>query len=847
MNKLFQQRIARMLIVFMITVMLPVRVFAAGEDGIVTTAQEVSENINIESEELEAKIVGEVKEKREKNVKYFFKDNGTYEAAIYNTPVHYLENGVWKDIDNSLVEEKDEENSNVLGNKENDYKVKIGKNSNAKKLVTIAKDNYELSWNIENPKESPARVQALEEEKLNEDTEKEVVEDLENNKALKKKSQAEKEKIKNNAIENEKKKIVKNTSSSVKFTEILEGVDLSYDILSDNVKENIIINKPIENPTFKFNLYIKNLIPKLQKDKTIIFYDEKDSNKAVFMMNAPFMVDAKGEHSENIEITLEQSKKDYNLTIIPNKEWINSPDREFPVVLDPPVRTDLGITSIQDSFVGYNVAGNNYSNAISLGVGNGSGSGTTRSFLKFQLPADLNKPGSVVVNAKLNLALYKTNLESRQINVHKVLGDWQSSTITWSNKPDYYANVEDYENVKGELGTWFDWDITSIVREWLKSGKNYGVMLKYDNESTGYNEFFSSDYGDEIGRPQIIIQYVNNSGLESYWTYQSQSAGRAGTGYINSANGNLVFVHNDLSMSGNKMPVTINHVYNSNDRASSIGYGNGWRLNLNQRVTPKTFFNETWYEYIDEDGTLHYFSPSSESGVYKDESGIDLTLKKNADESFTIEDKENNKLIFNYGGYLIKIQDSNGNTQLLSYDGTVLKTIKDGAGRPTEFISSTAGYLLEIIDPSKRKTIFGYTGTKLTKIIYPDKREVSYNYDSNNNLTDAINIDQYKINYGYSPNAPYLVNKVQEFGTNNSSGSNLNLVYGNNSTIFTQIVNEDPGIRRNIYQFNDYGNTISIKDNEDATGVSYNFGRNLGTDKNKLTLESKLQKTIINY
>lgn len=78
MNKLFQQRIARMLIVFMITVMLPVRVFAAGEDGIVTTAQEISENINIESEELEAKIVGEVKEKREKNVKYFFKDNGTY-------------------------------------------------------------------------------------------------------------------------------------------------------------------------------------------------------------------------------------------------------------------------------------------------------------------------------------------------------------------------------------------------------------------------------------------------------------------------------------------------------------------------------------------------------------------------------------------------------------------------------------------------------------------------------------------------------------------------------------------------------------------------------------------------
>ncbi|MBE6067564.1 MAG: DNRLRE domain-containing protein, partial [Clostridium lundense] len=847
MNKLFQQRIARMLIVFMITVMLPVRVFAAGEDGIVTTAQEVSENINIESEELEAKIVGEVKEKREKNIKYFFKDNGTYEAAIYNTPVHYLENGVWKDIDNSLVEEKDEENSNVLGNKENVYKVKIAKNSNAKKLVTIAKDSYELSWNIENPKESPVVVQALEEEKLNEDTEKETLYDLETNKIYKKKSETEKEKIKKNAIENEKKKIVKNTSSSVKFTEIFEGVDISYDILSDNVKENIIINKPIANSTFKFNLYIKNLVPKLQKDKTIVFYDKNDTSKAVFMMKAPFMVDAKNQHSENVEISLQENETGYALLLTPDKEWLNDSSRAFPVVLDPPVKTNLGVNSIEDSFVASNLPAENKYNSILLGVGNGSASGVTRSYLKFELPQDLKKPGSVVVNAKLNLALLTDNLQARYIDVHKVLTSWDSRTITWNNKPDYYRSVEDYEVVKGTSGTWFDWDITGIVRDYYKTGVNNGVMLKAEDETTGYNEFLSSDCSDAYAqaRPQIIIQYVSNSGLEDYWTYHSQSAGRAGTGYINDASGNVVFVHNDLSMNGNRMPVTINHVYNSNDRASSMGYGNGWRLNLNQRVTPKNFLNETAYEYLDEDGTKHYFFYNSTDAAYKDESGIDLTLRKNADGGFTIEDKDKNQLIFNAGGYLLKIQDKNGNRQLLSYNGTTLKSITDGAGRPTTFNILDNGYLVGIIDPSGRETKFAYNGINLWKITYPDGKVTTYDYDSNNNLKSITNIDGYKISYDYYPTSPYAVSKAQELGTDGAPGASLNLAYGTNTTIFTQIINANSGIRRNIYQFNDYGNTISIKENDDATALSYKFNKDL--NRNKLALESKLQKTIINY
>jgi hypothetical protein len=97
-----------------------------------------------------AKIVGEITEKREKNVKYLFKDDQTFEADVYNTAVHYQDsNGQWKDIDNTLVDAKDENGNDVLKNKENDFGVEISKNANSGKLVSLKKDGYELSWNIE--------------------------------------------------------------------------------------------------------------------------------------------------------------------------------------------------------------------------------------------------------------------------------------------------------------------------------------------------------------------------------------------------------------------------------------------------------------------------------------------------------------------------------------------------------------------------------------------------------------------------------------------------------------------------------------------------------------------------
>ncbi|MDW8799530.1 DNRLRE domain-containing protein, partial [Clostridium sp. A1-XYC3] len=527
------------------------------------------------------RIIGEVKEKRQKNVKHFLKEDLTFEAAIYNEDVHYYSDGQWKDIDNSIIDGKDEENNDVFENKENDIKIKIAKKVKNKKLVTIKKDKYEISWGIDKASNSDAKVKGKEKSRSKREHQSR---NKSSDKKVKYRQQQDEGKI--IEAENLNKKTLKNISSTVEFPNVYPNIDLQYTIISNNLKESIIIKSKVDNPVFTFNLNVKNLVPKLQQDYTIIFYDDKDTSKAVFKFDPPFMYDGNGETSKDIKITLVEDKKGYNLSWTPNNDWLKDANRKYPVTIDPTISTPQEAKSIFDSYISSNYPNSNYGKSVALRVGKFNDFGVTRSFISFTLPTDKLTSGDLVVGAYLNLNLAILNYDKRQVNVYKVMAPWDPASINWSNAPAVNdKRIEDYQLVNDTAGKWVAWDITRVVKEWLRDGANYGLMLRNSDENASYNQFFSSDVSDydeygnnlAIARPVIAIQYVNNSGLENYWTYHSQDVGRAGTGYVNDFNGNLVFIHNDVSMSGSKMPITLNHVFNSNEKDIVSGYGNGWR------------------------------------------------------------------------------------------------------------------------------------------------------------------------------------------------------------------------------------------------------------------------------
>ncbi|SHH68969.1 DNRLRE domain-containing protein [Clostridium intestinale] len=855
-------------------------------------------------------IVGEVTEKREENVKHFMKDDGTFVAMMYNNPVHYKEGSEWKDIDNTLVEKDDTKgiveskedilkeatifsdvstseatgktiegsdgknsietveeakesaeeqvksdesvskekeisaqnkevkvdskstekaandkeinkgkNNKVLENKSNDFKISIAQNINADKLVSINKDKYEVSWNIKSDK----NVKVNKKETTDEDVNKLLGLTNEQEKKLSKKEKAE--------LENSKKATLIKTTSSVVFEEVKPNINLEYKLISDSIKESIIINKPTDIKKFSFNFNMKNLKPEL-KDNQIILSD-KDTGKEIMRMQAPFMVDAKGEQTDRVKLSFDKKGKGYILTLELDKEWINSKDRQYPVIVDPSFESSVRSSDIRDTFVAANDTEDKSTNMF-LRVGNTPQIGATRTFIKFTNLPQLSM-GDMIIDAKLYLLKIPSQSGTDgQIDVHKVTNDWNNVGLRWSNQPSIDWTIKDYQNYSSN--NWQYWDITDIAKEWYTTGNNYGLCVKKNDERSGHSTYLSSDTSDSNGYPSVYFSYVNNSGLQSYWTYHSQSVGRAGTTNINDYNGNVIHVHDDVAMSGNRLPTVIKHVYNSNDRGVDIGFGPGWRLNLSQKVIYKQIGSKKYYQYTDEDGTRRYFEDTGTE--MKEEYSGELTLVKNANGSFTIKDKDNNALLFNNIGDLEEITDSNANKLDLQYYDGKLKYVVDGAGRVTKLEYSIYGKLQEIYYPDNTKVRFDYSGDIMKWITYADGKQSVYDYNGQNNLTSVTNIDGYKMSYEYYSQSPNRIKKVTEGNTDGTVGSSMSYEYSYNSTKFTDNKN-----RVNYYQFDNSGKTISIRD---AAGYAQAYEYGDGTNINKMTLESKLQKSVSN-
>ena len=103
MQKLWTKICSMILVIVMVVNMLPMTVWAEEYQQMSSTN---SKDLSAESTQIqtssdaiaEAKILGEVVESRTEYSKEFRLDNGLIVAAVYTNPVHYQDNGEWKDI-----------------------------------------------------------------------------------------------------------------------------------------------------------------------------------------------------------------------------------------------------------------------------------------------------------------------------------------------------------------------------------------------------------------------------------------------------------------------------------------------------------------------------------------------------------------------------------------------------------------------------------------------------------------------------------------------------------------------------------------------------------------------------
>jgi len=451
--------------------------------------------------------------------------------------------------------------------------------------------------------------------------------------------------------ENAKKMTLDKLTSSVIYRDIFPGADLEFINLPTQIKENIYIKEIQDEYIYLFDLSFDGLTAVPQEDGSIYLYADVEDEKPLFILEAPYMYDAAGEESTALAMTLAE---DGTLTLAADAEWINDEARVLPIVIDPTL-TAPQASSIEYMTVGDGTLANTNLYGLTSHYFAGQYDGHNyRTYVKFDLPQ--LPSGSVAVAAHMAVFMwhYWEWVSGNPFVVYDAAAANPANTIPWNatdpnvgitwntqplhseiNGPRGNLHIVDFQaasNYSTDNGIhYYTFDVTKSVKNWYECGNNNGLMITPYDETGSTSAAFYTPVSLGGQGPVLQIEYNTNVGLEPYWSYETFDMGRSGTAYVNHYNGNMTWVHNDISMTGNRLPINISHVYNTDHAdpspytpmASVMKLGKGFRLSIMEKFVSVLSDNEQYslwgkgyrYKFIDSDGTAHYFKEQANGDI----------------------------------------------------------------------------------------------------------------------------------------------------------------------------------------------------------------------------------------
>ena len=791
------------------------------------------------SEDLEHTVEGTVEEPAEvafeeaslrgERVKHFRMGDGSYVAVQYDVPVHHQDaDGRWQDIDNTL--EPVGQTYAV-----EDGSVAFAASLNGDAVFTADADEHRVQLFLDGDPDvlpshdatlaAPEPTEAVALPEVTEETTEEPAEETETAAAAEETNAemmvetgaaaelepagparsyhaAEAVVQEPFSLRSDDPFVPEKLSSSLLYPDVYDGVDLAYTLYGETIKETILVNKAQASYLFSFVLQTGDLTAEMQEDGSVLLLDEAGS--PVYAIPAPYMLDAEGTYSDAVRYSLEElDRGSYRLLVDADAAWIEE-EAQFPVAIDPTIVKISQSGSLSWAYVFSGRPDTSFpESTVRVGYTQHNGSGEYQAIAAVdELPA---LPSGSMVTAAAIHALQSgfSNVSSddfqylyaHQLTIDKTgnqkYSDW-IKTLTWNkiyaNGTNHYKTAtEDFIRLTSTNG-YRSLDITRAARSWYSGGKCHAILLRSDCSAS--KRIVSSF---QTGASYLTVTYRNDFGLESYYTYQTQSAGRAGTGYISDHMQRLTFVVPLLSSDSSVMPFGLSLVYNSGLSRESFGVqqkknpneppdytrdyrnmllGSGWKLSAQQCVQSVRIGSDDaqtlYWVYTDADGTQHYFSKeggggAETDGVFRDEDGLGLkmTCQSNPDSdtghtNFTITDDNGNETFFR-DGILTYTKDAYGNGIYYCYNDINFDTPDGKSWRPTnevfnrltricrqnkgasveylaKLIYDADGRLLRVGDEAGKETKFHYDNTagvrQLDYLLCPDGTKLNYTYDT---------------------------------------------------------------------------------------------------------------------
>ena len=270
--------------------------------GASTSADVTLPSFDVTSEE-EAAVasvqpIGELLERRGAYEKHIRMSDGSVLAVSYPSPVHWQnEDGVWVDMDNTVTESSGEL-SNALG------RVKLTKKVTGNRVLLTLKDgSYQVKMGLEGAiKGTTGHVEnAADAEEL---------------------------------TELQKMLTLSHLCATVTYADIMSGIDLAYELLGTNVKENLIVKAPQDAYTYTFTLNINGLVAAMQPDGGIELADSATGD-VVYIIPAPVVLDGDGcrapADAASYTLSSTGATGEYTLTVTASADYMNAEGRVYPV------------------------------------------------------------------------------------------------------------------------------------------------------------------------------------------------------------------------------------------------------------------------------------------------------------------------------------------------------------------------------------------------------------------------------------------------------------------------------------------------------------------------------------
>ncbi len=823
-----------------------------GEEDLVLSPEVIEKEVNepIPSvfdgkplEIIDSSIRDELPEKRDEGEKQFLLTDGSIGSVIYHYPIHEKDaSDQWQEIDNRLMSGKDADGHSVYGRTGLHDSVNFFETLQEGNVYTVNTSAGSFSWGLTG---------------INEET-KAVF-------------------IPVSVPEGYSLLVPKSAGDHIRYPDILPGIHADYRLIGHTLKEDIVLEKEeslasITDPetglmSLSFTLSLEGYSAALKDDKTVSILDP--SGTAVYELSAPYMTDSEGASSEGLSLALApQEGGNYIVTLSLDYEWLHAEERLFPVTVDPSLLHLIsGYSGISCSSV-YS-ASPDATESTNISVGRNLSQQNLRAVFKIKNLPSLTE-SETVIDAKISFVSWyysAVNHGPFSIGLYPLTESVNIPTVTWNILQGKFSTVATDSETLTETDFanegWprLTWDVTKAVKDWYLNDSNYGMVMISENESSSsvrYLMFLNGiGGGDQNTLPAFTLTYLNQEGFEDYLTYHSFGSSTMGTLSVGDFNGNLIYTYNDLSMTGQYLPVSISHVWNASQKnnddpvnSGSMCFGKGMRLNLSLRIESSTVAGYP-YKFTDADGTVHYFSLKSGTvgaagSVYQKEFESSTLLTKTS-AGFTLNPAGGDlTYTFNASGFLTQITDiTTGKTQTLTYTGGKLTKVKDGGNRETTLAYNSSGYLTSITDPAGRSTTYGYDSNNcLTTITRPDGKTVSLTYISKGGgrlISKVTDIDGTYIKASYCDNAPYRVSKLTEYTASNSAGRYLQFTYNAGETTVN-----DRNNRSETMLFDYSGHTVSIRDNL-GNAVTGNYNNTNDDKKHGLLYASSMQGSVTNY